>query len=271
MIAVTWTGAAGLRFEDGAHAILIDPYYTRVGILKTLFSPIQADAQAIEANLAQCAPVAAIIVGHTHSDHALDVPYLASRYSGPVVGNSSLETLMRLSGFVGRTTICKGGEKVDLRQGAAVRMIPSAHGNVAMGRVPFPGEISSSSSLPMKASGYRAGTVFAPKLEWHGQVFLHIGSANFLERELEGHFCNVLFLCVAGWKKSKGYPERILEITRPEKVVLFHYDDFSRPHAPGNPTRRLPMVDVQGLCARIREHSPQVSVMVPEIGEAIDF
>ena len=271
MIAVTWTGAAGLRFEDGADAILIDPYYTRVGILKTLFSPVQADEQAIEANLTQRAPLAAIIVGHTHSDHALDVPYLASRCSGQVVGSSSLETLMQLSGLAERATICKGGEKVELMEGAAVTMIPSAHGNVAMGRVPFPGEISPSSSLPMKASGYRAGTVFAPKLEWHGQVFLHIGSANFLERELDGHFCNVLFLCVAGWKKSKGYPERILEITRPEKVVLFHYDDFSKPHAPGKATRRLPLVDVQSLCARILEHTPQVSVIVPEIGETIEF
>jgi L-ascorbate metabolism protein UlaG (beta-lactamase superfamily) len=152
-------------------------------------------------------------------------------------------------------------------------MLRSTHGLVAFGKVPFAGEISPVSTLPMKAKEYRVGTTFMPRLVLDGTCFLHTGSANFIEEELNGHTCtcDVLFLCVAGWKKRDGYPERIMDLTLPKAVVLFHYDDFSRPHLQGSRTRRMPFLDMPGLARRITSHSPNVDLIIPEIGEPMTF
>ncbi len=271
MIKVTWTGAAGLTFETGEENILIDPYYTRVSIINTLFRRISPDPAAISAALPDMNRIKAIIVGHTHSDHAMDVPFIAARTKAPIIGSTSLDTLMALSGLPNRTTVCSGGETIGLSPSASVTMLRSLHGLVAMGKVPFKGEIQNTHVLPMQASGYRVGTVFAPKLEINGVMFQHNGSANFIETETEGHQCDVLFLCVPGWKKRAGYPQKLLEITQPSQVVLFHYDDFSRPHLPGSKTRRIPMLDLPGLVKRIKAYSPTIEIIVPEVGQTIDF
>jgi len=271
MIEVSWTGAAGLRFEAGETSILVDPYYTRVGLAHALLTPIAPDETAIVSAIPFLDKINAVIVGHTHSDHALDVPFIVSRSNAKLVGSSSLDTLMAASGLPGRTITCRGGETIPLTESASVTMIRSTHGLVALGKVPFQGEIRSSITLPMKASGYRVGTAFAPKLELNDMVFIHNGSANFIESEMEGHTCDVLFLCVAGWKKREGYPERVMDMTGPRSVVLFHYDDFSKHHKPGAKTRELPMMDMQGLIRRIKAHAPRVQVIVPEVGEVMAF
>ena len=271
MIEVTWTGAAGLQFRTGNETILIDPYHTRVDIFNTLLGPISADTVAIHDSLPDIDNVDAIIVGHTHSDHALDVPYIAARSNCPVVGSASLDTLMNLNAMPDRIQVCSGGETVQLVNSASVTMIRSTHGLVAMGKVPFPGEIRTTNTLPMKVSGYRVGTVFAPKLQIGGTTFLHVGSANFIEAEMEGHTCDALFLCVPGWKKRKGYTDQLIEMTQPKTVVLFHYDNFSKPHQKGRKTRKLPLIDMEGMVKRLKAHPSQLEVIVPELFETMNF
>ncbi|MBI5062221.1 MAG: MBL fold metallo-hydrolase [Desulfatitalea sp.] len=272
MIHVTWTGAAGLRFETDKEVILIDPYYTRVDIFNTLLKSIAPDPAAIGAALPDPQKVAAIVVGHTHSDHALDVPWIAARSACKVVGSQSLETLMTLGGLPGRTRVCAGGETLRLTDAASVTMIRSAHGLVTLGKgVPFDGEIRAAGTLPMKASGYRVGTVFAPNLELDGKRFLHVGSANFNEAHMQGHRCDVLFLCVPGWKRREGYPRRLIEMIRPSAVVLFHYDNFSKPHVPGGMTRQMPLMDMPGMIRAIQSLRPAVVLRVPQIGEIMEF
>lgn len=271
METVTWTGAAGLHFETDDGIILIDPYHTRVDIFNALIGPISPDTAAIEANLPDMQKVKALIVGHTHCDHALDVPYIAANSAFPVVGSASLDTLMTLHNMPQRVRICKGGETVPIGHDASVTMIPSAHGLVALGKVPFPGEIRATSTLPMKASGYRVGAVFAPKLQIGGQTFLHVGSANFIESEINGHTCDVLFLCVPGWKHCPGYPQRLIELTQPRTVVLFHHDDFTKPHTPGTPTKILPFSGVKGMVKAIKSNFPGIRVCQPEVHETLSF
>jgi len=271
MIRVTWTGAAGLQFETGQQTILIDPYHTRVGILHTLTRVITPDEAAITTHLPDMKKIDAIIVSHTHSDHALDVPYIAGHCNCTVVGSASLNTLMELDALPDRVRICAGGETVPLGDTAAVTMVPSTHGLVALGKVPFPGEIGADSSLPMKASGYRVGTVFAPKLQIQGKCFLHVGSANFIDAEMTGHTCDVLFLCVPGWKKRQGYPLRLIERVQPQTVVLFHHDDFSKPHIKGTRTRSLPFTDIRGMVKTIERYFPGLRVMVPDVYDTLEF
>ncbi len=271
MISVTWTGAAGLRFETDQSLILVDPYHTRIGIMHTLFKPITPDTAAIGDKLPDIDRVDAVVVGHTHSDHALDVPHIVKHSGAKLVGSSSLEALMARNKMPGRTTVCQGGEVVPLTDTAAVTMIRSTHGRVAMGKVPFPGEIRPAGTLPMKAAGYRVGTTFTPKLDIEGTVFIHNGSADFIEQEVTGHTCDVLFLCVAGWKKRLGYPEQLVDMTRPSTVVMFHYDNFSKPRIQGHKTPRMPLMDMPGMVGKIKAVIPNIRIIIPEVGDVMTF
>ena len=272
MVEVRWTGAAGLEFVHEGQVILIDPYHSRPGKFQGFFRHVNPKTEVINKYLASLTgELSAIIVGHTHLDHALDIPVFAKHFDVPLVGSSSLETLMGIHGVSGRVTVCKGRERVELPGGAAVSMIPSIHGLVALGRTPYAGEIDPEGRLPLKASEYRHGTVFIPKLEIGRTVFMHVGSANFIESELEGHYCDVLFMCVPGWKNIPGYTTRLLQIVKPKVIVPFHYDDFSAPISPDMKAPTLRLQDMAGFLKKISQNAPDAEIRVARIFESMVF
>ncbi len=123
-------GAAGLCFEFNQKNILIDPHYTRIGKLKTRLRPNRPDEKRLDRQLGNLKNLLAVIVGHTHSDHSLDIPYLSNKYEGLLLGSTSLDTLMRFNKFPCQTTVCHGGETFAIYQEISVTMIPSAHSPV---------------------------------------------------------------------------------------------------------------------------------------------
>lgn len=272
MVTVRWTGAAGLEFTHEDRTVLVDPYPSRRGKFDVFFRPLRPEPAAIDDYVKRIpGGVSAMIVSHTHFDHALDVPELARRFPAPLVGSRSLDNLMGLAGMPGRVRVCGGGERVDLPGGDAVTMIRSRHGRVALGRVPFPGEIAAAGRLPLKAGDYGHGTVFMPRLEMGGRVFLAAGSADFIEEELEGQGCDVLLLCVPGWKRVPGYTRVLPALVRPRCIVPFHYDDFTRPLAGDRTSPKLPFQDLPGFLDRLSEHAPGIEVRVLDTFEAANF
>jgi len=272
MVNVRWTGTAGLEFTHEGQVILIDPYHSRPGKFQVFFRHVSPKTDVINKYLESLTgQLSAIIVGHTHFDHALDIPVFAEHFYGPLIGNASLDTLMTMYGKSGRVTVCKGGERVKLPGGAVVTVIPSTHGLVAFGRAPYPGEINPADRLPLKSNEYRHGTVLIPKLEIGGTVFMHMGSANFIESELEGHYCDVLFMCVPGWKKIPGYTTRLLQIVKPKIIVPFHYDDFSAPMSPDMKTPTLPLQDMAGFLKKISQSAPDAEIRQVRPFESMSF
>ncbi len=272
MVDVRWTGAAGLEFTHNNRTILIDPYISRPGKLKVYFGHLSPDITAIE-NYLEKLPgnLSAIIVGHTHIDHALDIPEFSRHFEGPLVGSHSLEILMALHNMPGRVIVSEGNRRIELTGEAAVTMIPSVHGLILFGRIPYPGEIDPSEQLPLKARHYRHGAVCIPKLEAGGKTFMHIGSANFIESELHGHHCDVLFMCVLGWWNRPGYPARVLEITNPKIVFPFHFDDFTAPIHTHRKRQTIPFTDIKGFLRQIRQSAPDIEIRLPQPFETMAF
>jgi len=272
MVTVRWTGAAGLEFTHEGRTVLMDPYLSRVGKKDLFLRGLTPVPEAIEDYVRRIpGRVSAMVVSHTHFDHVLDVPDLARRFDVPLVGSRSLANLMELCAMTGRVRVCEGRERVELPGGDAVTMIPSRHGRVALGRVPFPGEIPAGGHLPLKARDYGHGTVFLPKLEMGGRVVLVAGSADFIEAEVKGETCDALFLCVPGWKRVPEYLDRLPALVKPGLVVPFHYDDFTRPLVPGRPAPKLPFQNLPGFLARLAERVPDAEVRVVEPYEAVNL
>jgi L-ascorbate metabolism protein UlaG (beta-lactamase superfamily) len=98
-----------------------------------------------------------------------------------------------------------------------------------------------------------------------------MGSAHFIEPELEGHYCDVLFMCIPGWKSIPGYTTRLLQIVKPKVIVPFHYDDFSTPISPNGKAGIVPFQDMAGFLKRISQSVPDAEIRVARIFESMSF
>ncbi len=252
-----WLGTAGLEITHDGHTYLIDPYLTRPNAAQLFLAPLRSDPRAVEGYLKSLpGEIAALIVGHTHFDHALDIPLIARHMQGMLVGSQSLDNLLCSHAHTGRVQIPRPGERLQLPGGALLEMLPSRHGRVLFGRVPALGEIDAQGPPRRRVGDYRLGDMCMPKLTLSGTSLVHAGSAGFIESALEGHTCDVLFLCVAGWQRSPGYPGRLLEILKPSLVVPFHYDDFTAPLRLDRRPRNLPRLDLTGFLQEVGRHAP---------------
>ena len=259
-VCVRWLGTAGFAIEHAGYVVLIDPYVTRASLARCVASPLAPDARAVAAY----APRAdAIVVGHTHFDHALDVPAIARATGARVLGSRSAARLC-----VGRGVPADRVEVVEPEPGGAaverevgpfhLRFVPSAHSRFALGRVPFPGEIADCGDVPMRAQAYRCGAVFGIDLRVAGRRLYHLGSAELVDARLEAGPVDLLLLCVAGWTASRDLPERVAHRLAPGAILLSHWDDFLRPlHAP---TRMLPAMQLPRLVERLARAAPGVRV-----------
>jgi L-ascorbate metabolism protein UlaG (beta-lactamase superfamily) len=88
MVSVRWTGAAGLEFTYEGKTWLIDPYLSRISKMALFFGRPQPDRETISRYLDNLSgSLQAVIVGHTHLDHALDVPEIIERFPVPLLAD----------------------------------------------------------------------------------------------------------------------------------------------------------------------------------------
>jgi L-ascorbate metabolism protein UlaG (beta-lactamase superfamily) len=267
-VRVTWLGTAGFALEHDGHVVLIDPYLTRASLARCLLAPLLSDPVLV----ARHAPRAdAIVVGHTHFDHALDVPAIARRTGAIVFGSRSATALCRAAGLpaaqVRDVERSPGSEAIVAEVGPfRLRFVPSAHSRFALGRVPFPGDIQDCDEIPLRTERYRCGAVFAVEIRVAGRTIVHLGSAELLDHPFEAREPDLLLLCTAGWQSSRDLPERVARALSPRAIVLSHWDDFFRPL--DRPVRALPAMQVPKLVDRLARATRDAKIgALPLLGD----
>jgi L-ascorbate metabolism protein UlaG (beta-lactamase superfamily) len=266
-VRVRWLGTAGFALDYQGTTVLFDPYLTRASLLRVATSRLVPDARAIAAH----APRAdAIVVGHTHFDHALDVPAIAALTGAHVYGSRSAVTLCRGSGLpearLHDVERSPGADPAVAEVGPfELRFHPSAHSRFALGRVPFPGEIADCDDVPLRFNHYRCGAVFAVEIRVAGRTILHLGSAELIEANLRVREPDLLLLCAAGWTTSRDLPERVARAITPRAVLLSHWDDFFR--SIDKPARALPAMKLDQLTERLGRANRDAKIgIVPLLG-----
>ena len=80
-LELEWLGVAGYRITYENISLLVDPYVSRVPLRSLLLRrPALPDDTALARYVRPPGPVAGILIGHTHWDHAVDAPALARRF-----------------------------------------------------------------------------------------------------------------------------------------------------------------------------------------------
>lgn len=259
-IAVRWLGAAGFAIKHDGHVLLIDPYLTRAPLWRCLSSPLRPDEAALERHVPRAD---AIVLGHTHFDHALDTPALARRTGALVFGSSSCASLCAAAGV----PAAQIREPRETEVGPfRLRFFGSAHSRLLLGRVPFPGDISDCEQVPLRAHRYRCGAVFGIEVEVAGKHIVHLGSAELAEAKPARREVDLLLLCVAGWQSSHDLPERVARALSPHTVLLSHWDDFLAPLE--KPARMLPAMQMARLVDRLDKATGEARIgTLPLLGE----
>jgi L-ascorbate metabolism protein UlaG (beta-lactamase superfamily) len=226
-LQLTWLGTAGFRFDYQGHTLLIDPYVTRIPIGRFLRRAVTPPDPAAITRWTDRAD--AILIGHTHFDHALDAPAIAQATNATVYGSRSLAHLMALS------AVPHLAVEVEPYQTYAsgpfeFSFIPSLHSKLNLGlSVPMGGELTCEHLDELTPQAYRCGQVWGIHLTVAGVSFYHQGSADLLDDAIR-HTQVDYFLCgIAGRRFTRNYLPRILGKLEPRVVIPTHYDDFFRP------------------------------------------
>ncbi len=263
-VEISWLGTAAHVVSTEKTTVLVDPYVSRHRLRRLATRTIEPDDAAIAKWIPK--KVDAILCGHSHFDHLLDAPRIALKTGAKLVGSATTCAFARASGVSesqlveipasgGRTTI---GD-------VEVRFVPSLHGRIALGRVPFPGEVRRAPRLPARVWHYKMGGAFGVVMNAAGVRVYHNGSADLVDAELEGERADVLLVGLAGRQATRDYLKRLVTALSPEVIVPTHHDAFFAPLDAG--VHLLPGIDIDGFVSEARRLAPRARVAFSGYGE----
>jgi L-ascorbate metabolism protein UlaG (beta-lactamase superfamily) len=229
-LELEWLGVAGYRLSYEGQTIYIDPYLSRVPLSSVIRrTPALASPALHERYLRPAGQLAGVLVGHTHFDHAIDVPEIVRRHGCHAYGSSSLANLMGLHGLGERAVEVEPDHRYELGP-FTVTFVPSLHSKLLLGfAVPFDGELTCEHLDALSPSAYKCGQVWGIHIEVAGMTFYHQGSANLIDEALGHRGVDVFLAGIAGRSFTRDYWARILPRLQPRTIVASHFDDFFRP------------------------------------------
>ncbi len=259
-VQVTYLGSGGFIVRAGSEAILTGPFFSNPSMLQVLFASIRVDTARVDRGLEghDLSDVDAVLIGHGHYDHLMDVPYIvrtyrpeARVYGAPTVRNLILSDMPDPNRVVAietdsAATRREPGQWYSSTSGRfrwmAIRSDHSKHFwrvELFQGhqRTPRP-------TLPSRAGDWKVGETYAYLIEVlrpDGEPALRIhyndspGTADDgfpPDTALDGDVPLVALLTAPGHKWEDGYPGDLVEHLEPDYVIASHWEDFFTPQEP---------------------------------------
>jgi L-ascorbate metabolism protein UlaG (beta-lactamase superfamily) len=105
-------GVTTILLDDGETAIMTDGFFSRPGLQEALFKIAPNEARIEDAlQRAGVARLAAVMTAHSHHDHAMDAPIVATRTGAVLIGSESTANIARGLNFPeDRLRLIRGGE-----------------------------------------------------------------------------------------------------------------------------------------------------------------
>jgi len=261
-LELTWLGTAGFKLSYQGTTIWIDPYVTRLSMTQLVTRRVVPSSTEALGRWIDKAD--AVLVGHTHFDHALDVPAIARRTGCKVYGSQSLQNLMALHGLGAQAVMVEPHR--DLEVGPfKFHFVPSIHSKLQLGLgIPYSGELTCDHVDELTPQAYKCGQVWGIHIEVAGTRFYHQGSADLLEDEIKDRDVDIFLCGISGRRFTENYVARIVKALAPNVIVPTHYDNFFR--SLDDKTEFSFNVNLTGFADEVRAASRDVPMHVLDIG-----
>lgn len=267
-LTATWFGVTAVLLRDGRHAVLVDPFFSRPpGMLNALLNrPISPDVERIRAGLKRAGveQLDAVLVSHSHYDHAMDAGVVAQLTGAGLLGSESTLNVGRGAGLPeSQLQRVEPGSRYRFGD-FGIRFIASQHAGATGGRPT--GVISAPLVPPARYLDYRLGAVYSILVEHpQGRVLLH-GSAGFRPGMLQGESADLVFLGVAAIDDLDGYLRETVGAVGARRVIPTHWDDFWQPL--DQALRPLPLSRLDRILAGLAAH-PELKVQTLDVGRTV--
>jgi L-ascorbate metabolism protein UlaG (beta-lactamase superfamily) len=228
-LRVTYLGTNGYRFALGNHALLVDPYFTRIGLGAFLF-PLR-----VRPNLAEIEKAAGflfdaevILATHGHVDHLLDVPPIMQMTGARLLASPTAVALATAAGAPAAR--CVAVLPGDVRQIGPwkIRVLPATHDRVFPIGVPFPGP-RKTGGPPRRASDWVCGEPLAFLIEAGGKrIYIDSGGT---PAQLPPNDVGPVDLAIIGvaLPDARARFAALVRQLRPRFSLPSHQDNFFRP------------------------------------------
>ncbi len=227
-IRITYLGVNGFQFENGGHALLVDPYFTRVGLWAgALNERIESNPNRVSDGLRHVRPnIDAILVTHAHFDHLLDVPEIMRRTRAQLIAGP---TAIRLVASLGiPPNKCGAVRPGSIRKVGpfTIRILAAQHDRL-FGKVPFPEKATL--SKPVNAADWVVGEPLAFLIEAVGnRIYIDSGGIPGAPPPAGMGRVDLAILGVALPDSRKRFAEAV-RLLKPRYILPSHQDDMFGP------------------------------------------
>jgi L-ascorbate metabolism protein UlaG (beta-lactamase superfamily) len=294
VVRLTYLGVGGWIMARGDVQLLAAPLFTNPSLFRTGLMPIRSDTALVSRHMAayDVSEARAILVGHAHYDHLMDVPQVARRHApgARILGSRTvLNTLGTWSGLADRVDVVEGfaggqhdpGRWMALESGLRVLPLRSLHAPHFEGATLYQGTASEPFlDEPRWASEWLDGETHAFLVDFldpDGSVAFRIYYQDAVvqaplglapESVIRERPVDVAVLVPATFDQVEWHPEAFVENLRPRWVLLGHWEDFFR--SPSQPTRSILLTDIQHFRNRLERVFSGPS-WLPEVGTEFRF
>lgn len=229
-LQATFFGVSTILFDDGQSSIMIDGFFSRPSYFSTFVWRIGCNEEVVNKCLNKAGiddRLQAVLVAHSHFDHALDAPSVCCRTGAQLMGSESTRMVGKGYGLPDdQITVVQDGE---LKQIGPFRVtfFEGLHspGDIA------PGEIKEPLKTPCSYKEFRTGKCYSYLIE-HGnqRIFVH-PSANYVTNKFQTQNISTTFLGVGTVGKQSDsfreeYWKEVVETMKPKRIIPIHWDNF---------------------------------------------
>jgi len=232
-VRVTYLGTNGFEFRSGNHALLVDPYFSRINLSRiALGATIQPDLQRIDDAMKHLgSEVDAIVVTHGHFDHLLDVPVIMQKIGARLIASRVAVPLAERSGAsASRCEIVMAG---NIRRIGPWKISTfAARHDRLFCCVPFAGE-PHGDGPPRRAADWVCGEPLAYLIEIDG-AHIYVDSGGTPAVLPPANIASVdLAILGAALPDSRARFSATVQRLRPRYIFPSHQDNFFRPLSAG--------------------------------------
>ena len=293
-VDLTYLGVGGWILKRGDDVVVAAPLFTNPSFLRTGLATVRSDTTVVNRHMGteDVSGAAAILVGHAHYDHLLDVPQVARRHAprARILGSRVVRnTLGTWSGVADRVLeidslagdVEHAGTWIPLTPTLRVMPLRSHHAAHFDGYTLYKGSTDRPlDEEPTRADEWLDGPSYAFLVDFlhgDGSVAFRVYYQDAVAAPprglapaslMEDRPVDVAILVPATFDQVDWHPEAAVLNLRPRWVLLGHWENFFVPPAP--PSRSVMLTDMGHFQDRLdRAHGGES--WRPEIGTRFRF